>query len=250
MNDILLKYDDIKSFLKVDCVYFLRYCSFRWFEKAVPEEQRKKYRRLYTTSSGFQMPKVASIKSLKLELYKHIFGQWDFNEENYDNSKTDGDWISIFTNDELSTYIGIPINMKVDEQNITNEDLFRVVEETLEKAVVEENPIGSILQGRVVSMRISFIQMICYLEQMQVFKPEIKRIEWLVVDWLDGAKVDGSTLLLGIIFFYLNRSVFIEEKYEIAFKIIQNSLLLWFLGFGSECIINVKNIQKSKVKNL
>lgn len=72
-NDILTKFSDIKTFLQVDCIYFLRYCAFLWFEKVLPEEQKKKYRRLYVTSSGVQMPKVASIKSL--ELYKHIYGQ-------------------------------------------------------------------------------------------------------------------------------------------------------------------------------
>lgn len=90
--------------------------------------------------------------------------------------------------------------------------------------------------------------MICFLEQLEVFKPECKKVEWLIIDWLDGAKVDGFTLLLGIIFFYLNKSVFIEEKYMTAFKVLQNSLLIWFEGFGSECVINVRNIQKLKGK--
>lgn len=95
-------------------------------------------------------------------------------------------------------------------------------------------------------MRVSLIQLLVLLDDLKVFKDEITSIEWKLIDWLDGSSISASTLLLGLIFFYINKEVFKNDKIEIATKIVNKFIAIWFIGFGGENTVNVQYVQTLK----
>lgn len=227
-SGIAVKFQDMNNFIKVDCNYFIRYAVYNWYCKVLPEERRDSYRKLYVSSLGIPMPKIISMKALNLELHKHIYGQWSILDKKF-MKKSDIEWITLFKHDPLCTYVGEPINKIVDVDQVDEDDLFVDVETFLEN-ILEKNPkkeqqaIGTILDCRVVDMRVNFIQLITILEEMKAFKDESKEVEWLCIDWLDGAPINGCTLLLGLIFFFVNNDVFKSDFLERAMNVVQRYL--------------------------
>src|SRR5690606_35734033 len=131
-------------------------------------------------------------------------------------------------------------NKPVDTENIEYEDLYQPVYSIIDfqQKLQLQLPVSSILECRLISMRVSLIQLLVLLDDLKVFKDEITSIEWKLIDWLDGSSISASTLLLGLIFFYINKEVFKNDKIEIATKIVNKFIAIWFIGFGGENTVN------------
>jgi hypothetical protein len=159
--------------------------------------------------------------------------------------------MEIFESDPLAIFIGNPINEEIDLENLNEEDWYFTTELLMNdgiKKLKESITPGRIINSRIVNMRISFIHLLAHLESLDVFVSDNKVFEWKQIDWLDGAPINANTLLLGLIFFDLNKKYFKFEKQKIAVETIRKYLAVWYIGWGSETCVNVQQIQKLKGK--
>ncbi len=177
-------------------------------------------------------------------MYDHCIGSIKGETLLSETPKNDDDLIALLKLSPMATLVGDPIDIK--ELEVEDEDDYFQTSENVDfEQQIEAIAHSSIKNCRLVSMRSRFIETISEIERIEPFKDGVSAVKWKLFDWIDGGPVAGSTLIQGLLFFHVDWGVFKKEKLEEVRQILKKRRV-WFEGFGSESIVNIRGVQQIK----